>query len=147
MKRYPKAFTKYWNEENEGYCGILEEDDFKHEACLAWKDGRRNPENVLAKILLVKHRPSGKYLPPVKSYHSTTSRELSNTPRIFYRRQDAESAAKWWAAGMAGTIYDNDYETGIRMAAGVVSEPVEGRSLKDLIICQASLTILTPTTT
>ena len=39
-RKYPKAFTKYWN--NVLYCGINEEDDFKEEAYLAWKDGRKN---------------------------------------------------------------------------------------------------------
>ncbi len=42
MKRYPKAFTEHWNSETDGYCGILEEDDFKHEAYLAWKAGRKH---------------------------------------------------------------------------------------------------------
>jgi len=93
-------------------------------------------------VFVVKHSPTGKYLPPVKAYHSTTSRRLSNTPRIFYRSQDAKSAAKWWAAGRAGTVFDYDYETGIREPAGIDSDPVEGRRLKDLIICQASLTVL-----
>ena len=36
-KRYPKAFNQYW--ENVEICGIMEEDDFKEEAYLAWKAG------------------------------------------------------------------------------------------------------------
>lgn len=38
-RRYPKAFQKYWENETRGHCGILEADDFKWEAYLAWKAG------------------------------------------------------------------------------------------------------------
>lgn len=37
MKRYPKAFTEYWDTVE--YSGINDEDDFKHEAYLAWRAG------------------------------------------------------------------------------------------------------------
>ncbi len=37
MKRYPKAFTKYWGTVD--ICGINDFDDFKEEAYLAWKNG------------------------------------------------------------------------------------------------------------
>jgi hypothetical protein len=40
MKRYPKAFNEYW--ETVEYCGVNEEDDFKHEAYLAWRAGTKN---------------------------------------------------------------------------------------------------------
>ncbi len=98
----------------------------------------------MIKVFIVEHKPSGKYLPPVKAYHSTTSRELSSTPRIFYRRQDAVCAARWWAAGEALTLYSDDWESGHREAIGISSEPVEGRKLEDLRICPAQLTFLMP---
>ena len=41
MTRYPKAFTKYWDDVE--LCGIMEYDDFKHEAYLAWKNGKKQP--------------------------------------------------------------------------------------------------------
>ena len=40
MKLYPKAFIKYWD--GVAICGIVNEDDFKPEAYLAWLDGRKN---------------------------------------------------------------------------------------------------------
>ncbi len=93
----------------------------------------------MIKVFVVKHVPSGKFLPPVRAYHSTTAREPSDTPRIFYRRQDAKSAAEWWAKGRAGTEYDWGEEG--REAIGVVSEPVKGRLLHDLRVCTAQLYI------
>ncbi len=38
--RYPKAFQEYWD--NVEFCGIVNFDDFKYEAYLAWKAGTRN---------------------------------------------------------------------------------------------------------
>ena len=40
QRRYPKAFQEYWDTVE--YCGINEEDDFKYEAYLAWKEGTQN---------------------------------------------------------------------------------------------------------
>lgn len=88
-------------------------------------------------VFVVKHKPSGKYLPPVRAYHSVTTRPLSDTPRVFYRRQDAIRAAKWWAAGRASTEYVQG--TYGREPIGVVSELVEGRLLSDLFICNAEI--------
>jgi len=41
-RRYPQAFTAYW--ETVDLCGIMEYDDFKYEAYLAWLDGRKHPQ-------------------------------------------------------------------------------------------------------
>lgn len=90
-------------------------------------------------LYVVEHKPTGKFLPPVKSYHSTTSQELSSTPRVFYRKQDAVCAAKWWAKGHAGAVYDKDWETGHNEPAGVESIPVEGRKLEGLRLWTGSL--------
>ncbi|KKM83727.1 hypothetical protein LCGC14_1306270 [marine sediment metagenome] len=56
MKRYPKVFTSYWNGETRGYCGILEKDDFKHEAYLAWKAGRAHEKEIHANSWTLLHR-------------------------------------------------------------------------------------------
>ncbi len=98
----------------------------------------------MIRVFVVKHSPTGKYLPPMKGFHSATTRELSDTPRIFYRRRDAKRSAQWWAKGEAGTIYDRDWETGYREPAGIVSHPVEGRRLEDLFIYSAQLEFLGP---
>jgi hypothetical protein len=45
MKRYerfPKAFNAWWDalSDEDGYCGINEVDDIKHEVYLGWRAGR-----------------------------------------------------------------------------------------------------------
>lgn len=94
------------------------------------------------KLYIVQHTPTKLYLPPVRSYHSTTSAELSEIPRTFYRRQDAISAAKWYARGMAGIEYEWG-EDG-REPIGVSSEPVKGRRLRDFVVIPATLRKLIP---
>ncbi len=90
-------------------------------------------------VWIVKHEPSGKYLPPLKAYTAATARELSDTPRVFYRRQDAVQAARWWAEGRAGWLFETDWETGVREPAGIDSVHVEGRNLSDLMTYRALL--------
>ena len=47
MKRYPKAFTEYWDTVE--ICGIDDYDDFKHEAYLAWKAGTKHRGRIRRK--------------------------------------------------------------------------------------------------
>jgi len=51
MKRYerfPKVFNAWWESMSgeQGYSGILEDDDFKHECYLAWKAGRTYERDI-----------------------------------------------------------------------------------------------------
>jgi hypothetical protein len=94
------------------------------------------------KVWIVKHIPTDQYLPPVKSMRGTTSQELSDMPRVFYKKQYAVSAARWWAKGTAGMGYTQDWETGINEPMGVESRPVEGRKLSDLRIYEAIIAIV-----
>ncbi len=93
-------------------------------------------------VFVVRHTPSGKFLPPTRGYGGATRRELSaDRPRVFYRQSDAKNAATWWSRGHARSSYTSDWETGIRELADIQSEPVEGRRIEDLKIVKVTLII------
>jgi len=94
------------------------------------------------RVFIVLHKPTNKYLPPVKSMKGATTQELAVTPRVFYRAQDAICAARWWADGTAGMEYLEEWETGDREPIGVGSIPVEGRQLSDLRLLDAIIGII-----
>ncbi|KKL89986.1 hypothetical protein LCGC14_1909170 [marine sediment metagenome] len=79
-------------------------------------------------LFIVRDRKTGKFIPPVRAGHSTTGRDLSDTPRTFANISAAESAARWWAAGRAGLA--RDWESGDPI--GVNSIEVEDRDLSTL---------------
>ncbi len=90
------------------------------------------------KIWIVKHMPSGKFLPPLKTHTPATRRELSDRPRVFYTKSAAILASRWWAQGQAHWTYD-DSQFGYREGVAIESIPIPGRRLKDLRIHECSL--------
>ncbi len=92
-------------------------------------------------VFVVRHTPSGKFLPPARVFKSATRQEPSDQPRIFYKERDAKVAASWWARGIASANHTSEWERSDREAPDIQSEPVAGRRLGDLEICEATLTI------
>ena len=90
------------------------------------------------KVYVVKHLPTGKFLPPVKSCKSTTDRDLSDIPRVFYRTNDAIAAGRWWAAGVAYGQMTRSFEGYENY--DVITKAVKGRNLSDLRVVTMTLT-------
>ena len=100
------------------------------------------------RVFIVKHLPSGLYLPPTKACHANTARKLTNSPRVFYQRNDAVFAARWWAKGLAMRRLQNSDFTDNRIVdlsinyEPIVSIPIDNRKLSDLRIIACDLTMI-----
>ena len=90
-------------------------------------------------MYIVQCKETGKYLPPVRAYKSSTVQELSENPRVFTTRSAAIHAARWWAAGHAG--YETTYsgELGLDSHTELVSIPVPGRKLSNLELVRVGI--------
>ncbi len=79
----------------------------------------------------VQHKRSKLFLPPhPKSSGGATHLELSETPRIFTRAQDAVAAARWWAKGKSSFHTEQDHQG--EWDTWIQTTPIGGRNLDDL---------------
>lgn len=93
-------------------------------------------------LYIVKHTPTGKYLPPhPSSSGGATQQELGDTPRLFTKAHHAWSAAKWWSEGITTVRGELDPFTGDYDVEQITRE-VEGRDLKDLSVIHVDIITL-----